>query len=134
MKESPVEVLKKFFQMIVVPFDAGDAFAAAHVADEVHLGCDRRTAEKVLLGEAVLTPSQNNYDWLGSGVYFWEFGPERALQWAQEGSGEPAGDRVDARHFYALDFDRASVLTSSDGGQTFSAANTTGLPREVAVR
>jgi hypothetical protein len=27
--------------------------------------------------------SQNNYDWLGNGVYCWEYQPERALEWAQ---------------------------------------------------
>jgi hypothetical protein len=26
--------------------------------------------------------SENRYDWLGSGVYFWENSPERALEWA----------------------------------------------------
>lgn len=26
--------------------------------------------------------SENEYDWLGRGVYFWEYGPERARQWA----------------------------------------------------
>ena len=26
--------------------------------------------------------SDNEYDWIGQGVYFWEFGPRRALQWA----------------------------------------------------
>src|SRR5258708_347647 len=47
-------------------------------------GCDRRTAERVLLGRERLTPSQNDYDWLGNGIYFWEYGPERALDWARE--------------------------------------------------
>lgn len=27
-------------------------------------------------------PSSNEYDWLGGGVYFWEYGPNRAKQWA----------------------------------------------------
>ena len=27
-------------------------------------------------------PSDNPYDWLGRGIYFWEPGPERARQWA----------------------------------------------------
>jgi len=29
-------------------------------------------------------PSSNEYDWLGGGVYFWEYGPKRARQWAGE--------------------------------------------------
>ena len=28
--------------------------------------------------------SQNAYDWLGSGIYFWEHSPTRALHWAEE--------------------------------------------------
>jgi hypothetical protein len=46
-------------------------------------GCDRLTAERVLLGRGRLSPSQNDYDWLGGGIYFWEYGPERALDWAR---------------------------------------------------
>ena len=45
-------------------------------------GCDRSVAEKVLAGEADLQPSDNDYDWLGTGIYFWENAPERALEWA----------------------------------------------------
>jgi hypothetical protein len=32
-------------------------------------GCDRETGEKLLMNEA-FRPSENYYDWLGSGVYF----------------------------------------------------------------
>jgi hypothetical protein len=35
-------------------------------------GCDAALARKVLLGDANLSPSANNYDWLGQGVYLWE--------------------------------------------------------------
>jgi len=45
-------------------------------------GCDRAVAEKVLSGEGELYPSDNGYDWLGTGIYFWENAPERALEWA----------------------------------------------------
>ena len=27
-------------------------------------------------------PSQNQYDWLGHGIYFWEHGPQRAREWS----------------------------------------------------
>jgi len=27
-------------------------------------------------------PSTNKWDWLGTGIYFWEHAPQRALQWA----------------------------------------------------
>lgn len=49
-------------------------------------GCDAGTARDVLLGDADLEPSQNPYDWLGNGIYFWEHGPQRALDWAGETS------------------------------------------------
>jgi len=45
-------------------------------------GCERSVAEKVLAGEEDLHPSYNDYDWLGTGIYFWENAPERARQWA----------------------------------------------------
>ena len=45
-------------------------------------GCDRAVAESVLLGRSRLKHSHHNYDWLGAGVYFWEYGPQRALEWA----------------------------------------------------
>lgn len=47
-------------------------------------GCDATLARRVLLGEAQLTPSNNSYDWLGQGIYFWEHGPARAFQFARE--------------------------------------------------
>lgn len=47
-------------------------------------GCEESVAEAVLAGEALLKPSVNEYDWLGAGIYFWEYGPERALHFAAE--------------------------------------------------
>lgn len=47
-------------------------------------GCDRETRDRVLLDNAALRKSENKYDWLGHGVYFWEYGPERAFEWAKE--------------------------------------------------
>ena len=46
-------------------------------------GCDRRVADAVLAGKQKLTASANAYDWLGTGIYFWEHGPARALEWAE---------------------------------------------------
>jgi hypothetical protein len=45
-------------------------------------GCDRRVADAVLAGRTSLKASSNSYDWLGSGVYFWEGDPSRAIEWA----------------------------------------------------
>lgn len=33
--------------------------------------------------EAGFKPSNNEYDWLGGGIYFWQAVPKRAWQWAQ---------------------------------------------------
>lgn len=46
-------------------------------------GCDASTAEDVFQGRTTLKASENIYDWLGHGIYFWEHGPERALRWAE---------------------------------------------------
>ena len=45
-------------------------------------GCDAETAERLLRGEP-FRKSQNDYDWLGEGVYFWEYGIDRALRFAE---------------------------------------------------
>lgn len=47
-------------------------------------GCDESVVRRALLTGAPLADSENDYDWLGRGIYFWEFGPERALEWARE--------------------------------------------------
>jgi hypothetical protein len=47
-------------------------------------GCNRRVGESLLSGKKPLRPSDNDYDWLGPGVYFWESNPDRALEFAQE--------------------------------------------------
>ena len=52
-------------------------------------GCERDYGEAVLLGRAQLQPSANDYDWLGGGIYFWEHGFRRALEWAQENRRDP---------------------------------------------
>jgi hypothetical protein len=43
----------------------------------------------VLAGGA-LRPSNNDFDWLGSGIYFWEYGLERALRWARKRHADDA--------------------------------------------
>lgn len=46
-------------------------------------GCDRSVGEALLAGESFKI-SENDYDWLGSGTYFWEANPRRGLDWARE--------------------------------------------------
>lgn len=45
-------------------------------------GCDKSVVDKVLNGQQSLRGSNNKYDWLGNGVYFWENSPSRALEYA----------------------------------------------------
>ena len=46
-------------------------------------GCDLSTKEAILKNGEYFKESQNEYDWLGSGVYFWENDPQRALEFAE---------------------------------------------------
>ena len=46
-------------------------------------GCDAAVAERVFAGRTTLRPSENDYDWLGHGIYFWEQNPHRALEYAR---------------------------------------------------
>ncbi len=46
-------------------------------------GCLRPTFEDALLHGKHPSPSDQPYDWLGRGIYFWEYGPDRALEWAR---------------------------------------------------
>ncbi|ADV84219.1 hypothetical protein AciPR4_3465 [Terriglobus saanensis SP1PR4] len=46
-------------------------------------GCDATTGEKLLNNEP-FKQSENDYDWLGPGIYFWEANPRRALDWAHD--------------------------------------------------
>lgn len=46
-------------------------------------GCDAEVAEHLISGEGFRT-SENKYDWLGHGIYFWESNPKRALDFASE--------------------------------------------------
>jgi len=44
-------------------------------------GCDAEVGERILKGESV-RHSEEDYDWLGHGAYFWESDPGRAWMWA----------------------------------------------------
>lgn len=48
-------------------------------------GTDAATVKRVLNSRtANLRPSNNDYDWLGDGAYFWENDPERAMSYVRE--------------------------------------------------
>ena len=85
-------------------------------------GCSEDFARKLLLGKQPIgdwKPSENRWDWLGKGIYFWEHSPERALRWAQErfrASSQNADSQVDTfltpwwRDFGALKLWKDNVL------------------------
>lgn len=46
-------------------------------------GCDQEVRDKILSNKDRLVSGQNDYDWLGNGIYFWENNHHRALEYAQ---------------------------------------------------
>ena len=54
-------------------------------------GCSAETCSKVLNENEALKASTNAYDWLGSGIYFWENNCIRALEWARN-KYDPKGE------------------------------------------
>ena len=53
-------------------------------------GCTKNTHEKVLTFHEELRGSDNSYDWLGNGIYFWENNLVRAWEWAKRRHGDDA--------------------------------------------
>ena len=63
-------------------------------------GCHMDAAKEIVAGVSFL-PSQNGYDWLGQGIYFWEDGPSRAAEWARKKFGDSGAilqATIDLRH------------------------------------
>ncbi|MCW3061124.1 MAG: hypothetical protein JWQ02_2945 [Capsulimonas sp.] len=54
-----------------------------------YYGCEASVAEQLMSGKPFRL-SNNDYDWLGSGAYFWEYAPFRAQEWAEEHFGADA--------------------------------------------
>lgn len=46
-------------------------------------GCDKITVDRLLNTDEEFIESNNDYDWLGHGIYFWENSPTRALEFAE---------------------------------------------------
>lgn len=51
-------------------------------------GCDKSVFDQVIREGEQLKQSQNEYDWLGHGIYFWEQNYLRAYEWAEERAKE----------------------------------------------
>lgn len=57
-------------------------------------GCDESVGESLLEGKP-FRASENVYDWLGHGIYFWEANPDRGLAFANEASSRK-GSKIKA--------------------------------------
>lgn len=47
-------------------------------------GCDKDVAERLISRKDSIQKSNQDFDWLGPGAYFWEGDPHRALEWAEQ--------------------------------------------------
>lgn len=47
-------------------------------------GTRRSVAHQIIRNERGFEPSGNDDDWLGHGVYFWEYAPQQAFLWAEQ--------------------------------------------------
>ena len=56
-------------------------------------GTDQSVVDDVLSGKCHLGESKNSYDWLGNGVYFWEYSPQRALDFAKQAARDGLSSR-----------------------------------------
>jgi hypothetical protein len=57
-------------------------------------GCDKKIRDAIVNGEP-MKPSNNDYDWLGKGFYFWENNKARAEEFARE---KKTRDDKNAKH------------------------------------
>jgi hypothetical protein len=78
-------------------------------------GCDEAAARGLLDG-APFQASRNDYDWLGSGIYFWEANPQRGLDFARE-SMKRRGTKIKRPTVIgaAIDLGTCLDLTTMDG-------------------
>jgi hypothetical protein len=47
-------------------------------------GCDKSVRDEIIAGKSFMKKSNNDYDWLGNGFYFWENNIQRAKHFAEE--------------------------------------------------
>lgn len=59
-------------------------------------GCDKEIRDRVVSEKGfLLKKSENDYDWLGHGIYFWENNHQRALKFAKELKDNPPKGKKD---------------------------------------
>jgi hypothetical protein len=86
-------------------------------------GCDANVAERLLAGEN-FKPSQNDYDWLGHGIYFWEANPKCGLDFATELMKLERGPKIvtPAVVGAVIDLGHCLDLTTTAGTQQVTAS------------
>lgn len=95
-------------------------------------GCDRDLGESLLSGAKSFKPSNNDYDWLGPGVYFWESNPQRALEFAREKLKRGEGIRKPFVVGAVVDLGLCLDLTTKDSIENLRDAHST-LLRTIPV-
>jgi hypothetical protein len=77
-------------------------------------GCRKDVYSAVIRKSRPLEPSNNSYDWLGSGIYFWENSYARAFDWAvarYEGDAAVIGAVIDLGYCLNLtDYQNAEYI------------------------
>lgn len=86
-------------------------------------GCDRALGRKLIAGTSDFRKSDNDYDWLGPGVYFWEANPDRALQFAEEKKSRRQGIAEPFVVGAVIDFGLCLDLTTADSIEYLSLAH-----------
>lgn len=99
-------------------------------------GCSLETYENVIHGTQSLNSSNNKYDWLGNGIYFWQNSYNRALEWAESRyheDGRVVGAVLDLGYcLNLLDYGSTEILQA--GYELLKAQLTeTGEPMPVNV-
>lgn len=101
-------------------------------------GCDEEVAESVLSGDVPLQPSENDYDWLGPGIYFWVDSPDRAWAWAKERRQRPSVVGAFAYPGHCLNLTDYGVMNelalAYEAAKGISEAAGTALPENSALQ
>jgi len=86
----------------------------------------RSPNRRKLLSNEPFRPSENSYDWLGSGIYFWEANPDRAMNWAkQRAARKKSKTNIDFHPFVVgavIDLGFCLDLISTNGSQAVEEA------------
>ncbi len=95
-------------------------------------GCDRSIGESLLAGKDVLQRSENAYDWLGPGIYFWEANPQRAFEFATEKRGRAEGIKRPFVIGAVIDLGLCLDLTTKDSLEDLKTAHTSLMATIIA--